>query len=405
LTPRRPAGVAASLLTRLLRPRRPKPAQARSLALTSPVRRVLAIKPHDQLGDFLIATPTLRALRERYPQARIVLVTREFLAPLARRVPLVDEAWVLPSMRGGRGLARWMEAVSAAAGFRPDLAWVLNSVSRSKTADTVAAASRAKVVIGRSRVGAGPLSAQAPGNPVEIALSETQDPIYDFDVPVGGRSTHQVDRVLDLVRWATGEPSSGSLVLEPSGSERREAQQALARALEEACGAGAQGAGESRPVVGLHPGAANALKCWPLESFVELGSALASSEEAPALAVFDSPRERGRAAAVCAGLAARGVSAAFLPVAGIDRFAALCSRLAVLVCNDSGVAHIASALGVPTISFHSLGDPREWGPRGRRAIAFHAPRDIAAIPASPAIEAVRILLRAPLQDSVGEGDC
>src|SRR5437867_2090718 len=90
-TPRRPAGAAATWLTRALRRRRPGPAEARSLAQTGPVRRILVIKLHDQLGDFLLATPALRALRERYPEARLVLVTREFLAPLARRVPRSEE--------------------------------------------------------------------------------------------------------------------------------------------------------------------------------------------------------------------------------------------------------------------------------------------------------------------------
>jgi hypothetical protein len=50
---------------------------------------------------------------------------------------------------------------------------------------------------------------------------------------------------------------------------------------------------------------------------------------------------------------------------------------------------------VPTVSFHSLGDPREWAPRGRRAVALAAPRDIAMIPVPAAVEAARALLKGP----------
>jgi ADP-heptose:LPS heptosyltransferase len=57
--------------------------------------------------------------------------------------------------------------------------------------------------------------------------------------------------------------------------------------------------------------------------------------------------------------------------------------------------HIAAALGVPTVSFHSLGRPAEWGPLGDRAIALHAPGDIATIPVSAALEAARALLALP----------
>jgi ADP-heptose:LPS heptosyltransferase len=96
---------------------------------------------------------------------------------------------------------------------------------------------------------------------------------------------------------------------------------------------------------------------------------------------------------VCAGLEARGVRAAFVPAGGIERFAAMCAALDLLVCNDSGVMHIAAALDVPTVSFHSLGRPAEWAPRGPHAIAFHAPGGIASIPVRAAVEAAEGLLR------------
>jgi ADP-heptose:LPS heptosyltransferase len=111
------------------------------------------------------------------------------------------------------------------------------------------------------------------------------------------------------------------------------------------------------------------------------------------IAVFDSPRERGRAAGVVAGLGARAVAAAFVPAAGIESFAATCGALDLLVCNDSGVMHVASALGIPTVSFHSLGRPSEWGPWNDRSVAFHSPGRIEAIPVEAAAEAVRALLR------------
>jgi ADP-heptose:LPS heptosyltransferase len=250
------------------------------------------------------------------------------------------------------------------------------------------------VVVGRSRVGAGPLPADAPTDPFEAARALPRDPVYDLDLPCARASRHQVDRLLDLVRWCGAEPAAATPALVLREPDRVEARRALAEALAHV----APGTGEAPArIVGFHPGAANELKCWPLQSFVELGVALARGSEregpAPALVVFDSPRERGRAAALCAGLEARGVWAAFLPAAGIEWFAALCSHLDLLVGNDSGVMHIAAALAVPTVSFHSLGDPREWGPRGARAVAFHAPKGIAAIPVAAAVEAVRALLR------------
>src|SRR5262245_34297042 len=384
----RPAAGAARWLARLRS--RPAPAESRAIADPDRVERLLVRKPHDQLGDFLLATPALRALREHFPRARIALVTREFLAPLATRNHDVDVVWTLPRIRDARDGWRWLEVVGQVMRFRPDVAFVLNSVSRSKSADSLAALARPKLVVGRSRVFAGALREDLPDDPWAAAVAQpARDPVYDLDLDVSSRSPHQVDRILDLVRWSGAAPSTRDLHLDLDERERAEGRARLAAVIESA-GLG----GAPRPVVGFHPGAANALKCWPLDSFVALGVAIASGDPPPLrLVVFDSPRERGRAAGVVAGLAARGVAAGFVPAAGIERFAATCAALDLLACNDSGVMHVAVALGVPTVSFHSLGKPSEWGPRNDRSVMFHAPGRIEAIPVEPAAEAVRALLQ------------
>jgi len=384
--PVRASGATAITLTRLLRRRRPGAAEALSIADPARVRRVLVIKPHDQFGDFVLATPALHALRERFAAARIVLVTREFLAPLARRVPGVDQVIVLPRVRGPRALATLAASLGALAAPRPDLAFVLNSVSRSRTADALAVLSRARLVVGRSRVGAGGLPPDLPADPFAAArVRPGRDSVYDLDLGFAPTSAHQVARILDLVRWCA-PPSSATPGLALSEPERAAAWRAFEQAFHDVP--------VPSPRIGFHPGAANPLKRWPLESFVELGVALGA--EGPGAGatrwVFDSPRERGRGAALCAGLEARGARATLLPAGGIEWFAALCSHLDLLVCNDSGVMHIAAALGVPTLSFHSLGRPREWAPASDRAVALWAPADIAALPVSAALEAARGLL-------------
>jgi ADP-heptose:LPS heptosyltransferase len=362
----------------------------------------LVVKVHDQLGDFLLSTPALRALREFYPRARLGLVTREFLAPLARRNRDLDRVWVLPEIRSPRDLFGLAVALGGVARFRPDLAFVFNSVSRSKSSDALATLSRARLVVGRSLVFAGPQPAEAPENPFEVARRRKHDPVYDLDLDSARGSDHQVERYLDLVGWTGAAPSTPGLRLDLDPEERRAGREALlaAEALTGAEGSPGREASDQRRGrgvlrVGLHPGAANPLKCWPLESFVALGVSLAHSmPRGLTIAVFDSPRERGRAAAVCAGLEVHGVRAAFLPAGAIDRFAAICSQLELLVCNDSGVMHIAAGLGIPTVSFHSLGRPVEWGPWGAGGIAMYAAPSINQIPVPAALAATLGLLRA-----------
>ncbi len=354
----RPARALPALATRLFRPARPATLEAaRALADPARVLRILIVKPHDQLGDFLCAMPAVAALRARYPDARLDLVTRAYLEPLAARQAAPDRVLVL----GGAATA-WAAAVP-----RPDLAFVMNSVSRSRTADLVAALSGARLVVGRSVVGAGVLSGDAPERALDGAGVAT-DPVYDLDLPVSRDADHQVDRLLDLVRWpgAARPAPAPAPALFLTAADRARGGAALDGAAGPSASAGA-------PRVGIHPAAANPLKCWPIEAWAEWGRALAAGRPVR-LVVFDTPKEPGPARALVAALAARGIDAGFVRALPLGAFAGACAGLDLLACNDSGVLHVAAAVGAPVLSFHSLGRPAEWAPRNESAIALHAER-------------------------------
>jgi ADP-heptose:LPS heptosyltransferase len=154
-----------------------------------------------------------------------------------------------------------------------------------------------------------------------------------------------------------------------------------------------EAAGPSRggPCIGLHPAAANPLKCWPVERFATLGAHLARTKEAR-LFVLDTPKEPGPARALRAALGARGVPATLVPPQPLGTFAGACAELDLVACNDSGVMHVAAAVGAAVLSFHSLGDPAEWAPRvPGRARALHAER-IERITAAEAVAAAIALL-------------
>jgi ADP-heptose:LPS heptosyltransferase len=355
--------------------------------------RILLIKPHDQLGDFLVATPVFAVLKAQFPEARLELVTREYLAPLARRQGTLDAVHVLPRLHGVGGVVAQFRLLHALRSPPPAAALVLNSVSRSRTADWLALLSGASVVVGRSCVGAGEVEPDAPEDVFayskEIsAAGIRRDFVYHIDLDVARGSVHQVDRLLDLLAWTDMPvPRTGPMTLDVTAAERVQGREFVRAAL--AAAGGTDGWSGPGPLVGIHPAAANALKCWPVDSFVELGTRIHA--RGAALVVFDTPKEPGPARAVVAGLARRGVAAGLVPAGSLDAFIAAASGLDLMVCNDSGVMHIAAALGVPTLSFHSLGLPAEWAPRGEKAIALHA-EEIAAIPVDDAERAARRLL-------------
>ena len=125
------------------------------------------------------------------------------------------------------------------------------------------------------------------------------------------------------------------------------------------------------PVLAIGPTANWPPKVWPAERFAELALRLAASDGiAPGgrIAVFGAPDERALADKVLAALPAERtldlVGKVTLPVA-----AACFRRAALYVGNDSGLTHIAAAVGTPTLGLFGPSPPRHYAPWGARAAA------------------------------------
>jgi heptosyltransferase III len=110
-----------------------------------------------------------------------------------------------------------------------------------------------------------------------------------------------------------------------------------------------------RAAVALHPGSGGARKNWPRERFVEASLRLAG--EGMSVAWVLGPAEDGVSPP-------RGVAEwRCLP---LTRLAGLLAACRLFVGNDSGVTHLAAAVGCPVIALFGGSDPRVWAPRGPR---------------------------------------
>jgi ADP-heptose:LPS heptosyltransferase len=109
--------------------------------------------------------------------------------------------------------------------------------------------------------------------------------------------------------------------------------------------------------------ASSHLKEWPLENWIELAKHLSKESQIKILATgSENPRERNRLDAFASAL---GASAQIFYGISIARLAALLSRCSLHIGADSGVLHLAMALGLPTISlFRNYPNLRAWVPRG-----------------------------------------
>jgi heptosyltransferase-2 len=287
------------------------------------------------LGDTVMAVPALRALRETLSGAEIMLAGP--WAPILAGQGLADVLVAYPRSWSGR-----LHAADTLRRFGGDSAVLLPN--------SFEAAAAAVYWGARRRVG--------------FALGGRSWLLTDAIEPPRPR-LHQTDEYALLVEPLDAAVSARAPRLDPpaAGSPARVRARAL---LSEA---GAPARGEGRRVVGVHLGAVyGSAKVWESSRVVEFCALLRSVGDAPVL--LGTPRERPAADEVLAAV----------PVAslvGRDRpelLPALLPELDALVSGDTGVGHLAAALGTPVAVLFGPTDPALTAPRGPVAIVRYPAR-------------------------------
>jgi heptosyltransferase-3 len=121
----------------------------------------------------------------------------------------------------------------------------------------------------------------------------------------------------------------------------------------------------SRKIFVCHPGSGGRGKCWPLENYLDLISALSESYGYSACILLGPAEGEEVLRSVVKGMDKRGVTAEIVKDRPVSYIASLLKSSALYVGNDSGVTHLASVLGVPTIALFGPTNHRLWQPIGK----------------------------------------
>jgi heptosyltransferase-2 len=116
-------------------------------------------------------------------------------------------------------------------------------------------------------------------------------------------------------------------------------------------------------VVALHPGSGGRHKLWPLTGWQRV-MAWAAQRGLPCL-MISGPAEQERVAQLLRQT--RGPAWPCVTQRTLPQLAALLARCRVVLSHDSGVAHLAAAVGTTTLALFGPTDPYVWGPRSRQA--------------------------------------
>jgi heptosyltransferase-2 len=297
----------------------------------------LLVRAPNWLGDTVMALPALRALRAGFAGSRIIVVGR--WAGLLAGQGVADA--LLPYPRGWRERARFNRALAEDGA---DIAVILPN-----SFESAWAASRWGA---RLRIGFD---------------TDIRRPLLTHPVPPPTPRLHQADEYALLLQALDLEVKDRTPAWRLCDHPERAAR--VAELLE---AAGLHG--RARPV-GLHLGAAfGSSKLWPPES---LGRLAARLEAAGIRCLLLGTRDDAQAAAAVTAAAKRPLPS-LVGADTPDLLPHLLSRLAVLVSGDTGVAHLAAAVGTPTVTLFGPTDPRLTAPRAERARIIYR-----GVPCSP----------------------
>jgi lipopolysaccharide heptosyltransferase II len=306
------------------------------------MKRILIVKLW-ALGDILMATPLLRALKSRWPDCEITwLADKDYAAILAGN-PLLHD--VIPfdsgTWRRHWRYARLVPYLQMSLALWGDL--------KSRRFDAVLSLSGEKwwsvwFNAAPVRVGLFPNPRLGP-----VARLYTHA-IPRRDDPQVHHSTHYL-RAAEALGIAG--PHDERLVLGVAPADRAAVRDFLC----------AQPAYDpQRPLVVLHPGTSQVTKCWPPAHFAAVANALAGRYN---LVITGSRKERELAEAVSHGVSAGTVP----PLVAVGRLptigqtAALVAAAAAVVTGDTSVLHIASALGTPVVGVYGSSRPGDNAPQ------------------------------------------
>ncbi|HUF04757.1 MAG TPA: glycosyltransferase family 9 protein [Aridibacter sp.] len=337
------------------------------------VNKVLVIRLRS-IGDTVLATPTLRALREFLPDAQIDILLEDWVAPLLEGHTAVDSVIPVSRERTGR--------ISAASRLRKTGYDLVINLHGGTTSTFLTRATGARCRVGSAAYQYSFLYNLRLDSPAEFW---------------GTPGTHSAEQQLAQAGFI------GVPVRHRPASELPEDPEADSRISERLRSMDPGPVGS--PVALLHPAAAMFTKQWDTERFARIAEHLAGHGLFPVAVGTPSERPVLDALSNSSAIPVGTFSDLSLP-----EITALARRASIFVGNDSGIAHIAAAVGTPPVVIFGSSNRVHWAPwtegpskmvfkefdcqpcPGYECRVFGQPRCILEVPVEAVIKAIDGLL-------------
>ncbi len=302
-------------------------------------KRILIART-DRIGDVLLSTPVIKALRERYPQAYIAMMVSPYARDIVEGNPYLDKVIILDKDRKHKS---WLHSVKFIRGLKKnkfDLALILHPTNRVHLLTFLSAIPK--------RVGY--------GRKLGFLLTDR----IKHAKQLGEK--HELEYNLDLLRYLGIELKDKNLFI----PIKPEAEKWVAELFRQ------EGINDTDKLLALNPAASCPSKIWPAERFAQTSDLLAQKYGFKIL-IIAGPKDTRLADNLINHMRSKAVNLA--GKTSVAQLASLLKRCTLFLSNDSGPVHIASAVGTPVISIFGRNQaglsPRRWGPVGERDKILH----------------------------------
>ncbi len=302
-------------------------------------QRILIVRT-DRIGDVLLSTPVIKALRQKYPQAYISMMVAPYARDIVEGSPYLDEVIIYDKDIKHKSWLRCLKFASRLKKRKFDLAIILHPTNRVHLLTFLAGIPR---LLGYNR---------------KFGFLNNLVRVHTKQEGLKHEAEYNLDLLCDL--GISGKAQDLFMPIRP------ESEQWVKDFLV------SQGIKETDKILAINPGASCPSKIWPAGNFAKVAETLANRHNFKII-IVSGPKD-----IPIANMIAHKIGDRALNLSGktsVSHLASMLKRCVLFISNDSGPVHIASSLGTPVISIFGRNQPglspRRWGPLGRQGKYLH----------------------------------
>jgi heptosyltransferase II len=303
--------------------------------------REILVRGTNWIGDAIMTLPAVAAIRETWPQARISVLAKPWVADIYRESNDVDRILNFADPGRHQGPCGKIRLAGELRQYRFDMAILLQNA--------IEAAIIARLAGIPIRAG---YNSDARGWMLTHAVRRTQAIL----------KIHQIDYYLEMVKALGGISTERNLFLNLRPDTRSLADGWLKLP-------------ESRHhlIIGMAPGATyGPAKRWPVERFAAVAKEIIR-EYGATIILFGSKQDQDVTNSIATAIQDHSLNLAGITT--IQEVMSLISRCHAFITNDSGLMHVAGAMNVPTVAIFGSTNPATTSPPGKRNIIIRKPVD------------------------------